>query len=422
MARQLHLTGKKCFEDDPMPAITTSANAIASISPPGPRTPGNASPDSNDTSGRPFAAVLKEKVGAPSESKRENKTADEGDSNQTTDSTAAKGEEGVASQWVVNGIQNPAQPASDADLTGVGDVQSPTKAIADALLAGAGLRVNSVGPASTQSAAEIEASQFDSKTIAGLTTNSPTAVENAVGANAAGTFEQAVSDIRFAMSRAASGTESGSHEAGGSPAKNAASLAVVALETESQTSQGNRAGDQVNLLLESNGTVPTISAHTSDTTSSIGRNAEFRIGTSMGTNHWETAIGNSLVVMSGTHQNRAELVLTPPQLGRIEVSLSMRGDDASLSFVSSNPAVREALENALPRLKEILADAGISLGQTQVGSESPGQTAKDSQNRDNSRSNAISDLAIGETLQQDSASRGSSALRRVTLALVDTYA
>ena len=111
--------------------------------------------------------------------------------------------------------------------------------------------------------------------------------------------------------------------------------------------------------------------------------ADLHITTPIGGRQWESAIGNSLVLMTGAHQQRAELVLTPPQLGRIEVSLSMTGDQANAVFVSANPAVREALENAMPRLREILADAGVTLGQAQVGAESFRQPTGERQNGDN---------------------------------------
>lgn len=101
-----------------------------------------------------------------------------------------------------------------------------------------------------------------------------------------------------------------------------------------------------------------------------GSIGEFRIVAPLGGDPWRSAIGDSLVIMTGQQQNRAELVLTPPQLGRVEVTLTMTGDQANAIFVSANPAVREALESALPRLQELLADAGIVLN-SQVGSELP---------------------------------------------------
>lgn len=90
---------------------------------------------------------------------------------------------------------------------------------------------------------------------------------------------------------------------------------------------------------------------------------------------WSEEVGNRVTWMATRMESRAELVLTPPQLGRVEVNLSVRGELANASFVSANPAVREALEAALPRLREILAEAGIQLGQAQVGAEHRGHAA-----------------------------------------------
>jgi len=91
---------------------------------------------------------------------------------------------------------------------------------------------------------------------------------------------------------------------------------------------------------------------------------------------WGQEVGNRIVWMAHHRESQAELVLTPPQMGRVAVTLSVAGDQAAASFVSANPAVREALEAALPRLREILAEAGIQLGQAQVGAEQPGQSAR----------------------------------------------
>ncbi len=100
-------------------------------------------------------------------------------------------------------------------------------------------------------------------------------------------------------------------------------------------------------------------------------NPSLRIDTPLGQTGWQEEMGQKLTWMVGNGRQQADLVLTPPNLGRVEVSLTMNGDQASAIFTSSNPAVREALESSLHRLREVLADAGVSLGQTQVGSESP---------------------------------------------------
>jgi flagellar hook-length control protein FliK len=107
------------------------------------------------------------------------------------------------------------------------------------------------------------------------------------------------------------------------------------------------------------------------------------LATAVGASSWNNEFANRVVWMANRLESRADLVLTPPQMGRIEVSLLISGEHATASFVSSNPAVREALEAAMPRLREVLADAGIQLGQTQVGAENSKHTAQHEKNGEN---------------------------------------
>lgn len=99
-----------------------------------------------------------------------------------------------------------------------------------------------------------------------------------------------------------------------------------------------------------------------------------RLQAPLGTSQWQQEFTDRIHFMSRHNEGRAELVLTPPQLGRIEVTLNINGDQASALFVSANPEVRTALEGAMDRLREALANSGIALGQAQVGAESSGQS------------------------------------------------
>lgn len=116
---------------------------------------------------------------------------------------------------------------------------------------------------------------------------------------------------------------------------------------------------------------------------------------------WSESLGNKMVWMSGQGSQVAELRLDPPHLGPLEVRLTMNNDQASVSFVSHHPAVREAIESAMPRLREMLADNGIMLGNTSVGAESFQQQQQASaENARNSRGNGAQDegdmLDMGE--------------------------
>ena len=95
-----------------------------------------------------------------------------------------------------------------------------------------------------------------------------------------------------------------------------------------------------------------------------------RVDTPVGNRGWDAEIGQKVVLLVNRQESRAELTLTPPHLGKVDVSISINGDQTSATFISASPAAREALEQALPRLREILAEAGITLGQASVNAES----------------------------------------------------
>jgi flagellar hook-length control protein FliK len=136
---------------------------------------------------------------------------------------------------------------------------------------------------------------------------------------------------------------------------------------------------------------------------------------------WNQEVGNRIAWMATRMESRAELVLTPPQMGRVEVSLSINGDHASANFVSANPAVREALEAAMPRLREILAEAGIQLGQAQVGAENARQSAQQEKNGDNFGADRAGGTAAAGSDADGDSSMPSAALKPGR-GLVDTFA
>ena len=87
---------------------------------------------------------------------------------------------------------------------------------------------------------------------------------------------------------------------------------------------------------------------------------------------WRDAVGHHVTWMVEQQVGRAELRLHPAHLGPIEVRLSVQNDQVNVTFNASHPATREALESSLPRLRELLADSGLSLGQASVSQQFAG--------------------------------------------------
>ena len=65
----------------------------------------------------------------------------------------------------------------------------------------------------------------------------------------------------------------------------------------------------------------------------------------------------------------AELKLHPQSLGTMDVRMTLDADKISVQFLSPHPAVRDVLEAALPRLRDSLAQDGLSLGNVSISDQ-----------------------------------------------------
>lgn len=87
----------------------------------------------------------------------------------------------------------------------------------------------------------------------------------------------------------------------------------------------------------------------------------------VGTRGWDSAIGDRLMWMVQGEQQFAKLKLNPPNLGPLEVRLNVSHDQASVTFLAPHAAVREALEAAMPRLREMFDQQSMQLVRADVG-------------------------------------------------------
>ncbi len=104
-----------------------------------------------------------------------------------------------------------------------------------------------------------------------------------------------------------------------------------------------------------------------------GLHARDHLQPPVGTQAWNQALGDRIVWMAAGGQQSAALTLNPPDLGPMQVVLSVSNEQATANFFAAQPEVRQALEAALPRLREMMQDAGIQLGQATVSADTPRQ-------------------------------------------------
>ncbi|VWC16326.1 flagellar hook-length control protein [Burkholderia lata] len=93
---------------------------------------------------------------------------------------------------------------------------------------------------------------------------------------------------------------------------------------------------------------------------------------------WTDALSQKVVFLSNAHQQSAELTLNPADLGPLQVVLRVADNNAHALFVSQHAQVREAVEAALPKLREAMEAGGLGLGSATV---SDGGFASQQQNQ-----------------------------------------
>lgn len=95
------------------------------------------------------------------------------------------------------------------------------------------------------------------------------------------------------------------------------------------------------------------------------------VATTVGQPGWANEIGQRVTWLANSELREAQLQLHPRQLGPIEVRIVLgQEQQMNVSFTATNPATREALDAAMPRLREMFEQQGLNLANSDVSHES----------------------------------------------------
>lgn len=110
---------------------------------------------------------------------------------------------------------------------------------------------------------------------------------------------------------------------------------------------------------------------------------------------WGQALGQRVVYMANSQVQEAKIMLNPEKLGPVQVKLQLDKDQQiHVSMTAQHAITREAMENALPKLKEMLDSAGIQYASVDVSEErnfDQSQQDGDKARSANTNQNAASD-------------------------------
>lgn len=260
------------------------------------------------------------------------------------------------------------------------------------------------GQASATAAPLLSAGQGDGQATANLSANSRAANLSArtnvngqsIPADIRANTGQSAFEEAIALARSAAPAH-----AGGAPGAEATAAQAAALAAQSAAAAAPQAQAQAALPLA------------------------LQIAPHVTSQDWGDALSKQAVWLSNAHQQVAELHLNPPDLGPLRVVLNVADAQAQALFVSPHAAVRDAVQAALPQLRDSLAGNGISLGSTTVSADTSSQQQAFAQPGQSGHAQPGSPRRQGDTGRFDGAGPAimPSAPRQTgRLGLVDTFA
>lgn len=89
----------------------------------------------------------------------------------------------------------------------------------------------------------------------------------------------------------------------------------------------------------------------------------------LGHPEWNKELGEKLIWMYKQDIPSAELRLNPQHLGPISIKVDVNLDQTTVSFTAHNAAVKEAIEAALPKLREMLGGQQLNLADVNVSQQ-----------------------------------------------------
>jgi flagellar hook-length control protein FliK len=135
---------------------------------------------------------------------------------------------------------------------------------------------------------------------------------------------------------------------------------------------------------------------------------------------WDQAISQRVVYMVGAGEQSATLTLNPPDLGPLQVVVSVNNGQADASFTSDNAEVRQALQDGMDNLREKMRESGVQLGQTNVQSGEQSRQAFEQATQHRSSENRLNTVQSSAINPVDGANRKVAV--KVLNGLVDTFA
>ncbi len=124
--------------------------------------------------------------------------------------------------------------------------------------------------------------------------------------------------------------------------------------------------------------------------------------------------------MLSINNKEAEIRLDPPEMGSMQIRIRSDAEQAHINFVVQNQQAKEALEQSMPRLREMLAQQGLELGESTISyGQSGGETAE--QSEEWTQGNLANNKSVNDE-NDEQANNTAQSSRQQTSSSIDYYA
>jgi len=89
------------------------------------------------------------------------------------------------------------------------------------------------------------------------------------------------------------------------------------------------------------------------------------------------AVKDKVMIMINQKLQQFDITLDPPEFGNMQVRVNLQGEQAAVNFVVQNQQAKEALEQNMHKLKEMLAEQGVDVGGANVEQQSQQKNNED---------------------------------------------
>lgn len=148
--------------------------------------------------------------------------------------------------------------------------------------------------------------------------------------------------------------------------------------------------------------------------------------TPVGQGEWTQQFNDEVLWLGSQQIKAAAIKVTPAELGPVEVNIKVVNDVATIQFNSHSGQVRELIEQAVPRLREMMQDQGIQLADVDVRDNSEEQQMKQQMQSNVDKEDKEDHLAfLNEVNGEEGSTKeelATEVVKKITKGLVDFFA